>query len=89
LPKIIDEKIKQSHHIEKQLNHLLVNQMRYNELKLDKLQNVYSQHENFFNKSKKFICVRKNGKIASLEELESEDIVILSSQTSQKEAKIL
>ncbi|EIU0842800.1 exodeoxyribonuclease VII large subunit, partial [Campylobacter jejuni] len=41
LPKIIDEKIKQSHNIEKQLNHLLANQMRYNELKLDKLQNAY------------------------------------------------
>ncbi len=47
LPKIIDEKIKQSHNIEKQLNHLLANQMRYNELKLDKLQNAYLQHENF------------------------------------------
>lgn len=89
LPKIIDEKIKQSHNIEKQLNHLLANQMRYNELKLDKLQNVYLQHENFFNKSKKFICIRKNGKIANLEDLKSDDIVILSSQTSQKEAKIL
>lgn len=89
LLKIIDEKIKQSHNIEKQLNHLLVNQMRYNELKLDKLQNAYLQHENFFNKSKKFICIRKNGKIANLEDLKSDDIVILSSQTSQKEAKIL
>ena len=89
LPKIIDEKIKQSHNIEKQLNHLLANQMRYNELKLDKLQNVYLQHENFFNKSKTFICIRKNGKIANLEDLKSDDIVILSSQTSQKEAKIL
>lgn len=89
LPKIIDEKIKQSHNIEKQLNHLLANQMRYNELKLDKLQNAYLQHESFFNKSKKFICIRKNGKIANLEDLKSDDIVILSSQTSQKEAKIL
>ncbi|ECP6094404.1 exodeoxyribonuclease VII large subunit [Campylobacter jejuni] len=89
LPKIIDEKIKQSHNIEKQLNHLLANQMRYNELKLDKLQNAYLQHENFFNKSKNFICIRKNGKIANLEDLKSDDIVILSSQTSQKEAKIL
>ncbi|HEG4133724.1 TPA: exodeoxyribonuclease VII large subunit [Campylobacter jejuni] len=89
LPKIIDEKIKQSHNIEKQLNHLLANQMRYNELKLDKLQNAYLKHENFFNKSKKFICIRKNGKIANLEDLKSDDIVILSSQTSQKEAKIL
>ncbi|OEW30831.1 exodeoxyribonuclease VII large subunit [Campylobacter jejuni] len=89
LPKIIDEKIKQSYNIEKQLNHLLANQMRYNELKLDKLQNAYLQHENFFNKSKKFICIRKNGKIANLEDLKSDDIVILSSQTSQKEAKIL
>ncbi|EFC31483.1 exodeoxyribonuclease VII large subunit [Campylobacter jejuni] len=89
LPKIIDEKIKQSYNIEKQLNHLLANQMRYNELKLDKLQNAYLQHENFFNKSKKFICIRKNGKIVNLEDLKSDDIVILSSQTSQKEAKIL
>lgn len=89
LPKIIDEKIKQSYNIEKQLNHLLANQMRYNELKLDKLQNAYLQYENFFNKSKKFICIRKNGKIANLEDLKSDDIVILSSQTSQKEAKIL
>lgn len=89
LPKIIDEKIKQSYNIEKQLNHLLANQMSYNELKLDKLQNVYLQHENFFNKSKKFICIRKNGKIVNLEDLKSDDIVILSSLTSQKEAKIL
>ncbi|EPU9140662.1 exodeoxyribonuclease VII large subunit [Campylobacter jejuni] len=89
LPKIIDEKIKQSYNIEKQLNHLLANQMSYNELKLDKLQNAYLQHENFFNKSKKFICIRKNGKIVNLEDLKSDDIVILSSLTSQKEAKIL
>lgn len=89
LPKMIDVKIKQSYNIEKQLNHLLENQMRYNELKLEKLQHAYFQHENFFNKSKKFICIRKKGKIVSLEELKSEDIVILSSQTSQKEAKIL
>ena len=89
LPKMIDVKIKQSYNIEKQLNHLLKNQMRYNELKLEKLQHAYFQHENFFNKSKKFICIRKKGKIVSLEELKSEDIVILSSQTSQKEAKIL
>lgn len=59
LPKIIDEKIKQSHNIEKQLNHLLANQMRYNELKLDKLQNAYLQHENFFNKSKKVYLYQK------------------------------
>ncbi|EOX5815992.1 exodeoxyribonuclease VII large subunit, partial [Campylobacter jejuni] len=84
LPKIIDEKIKQSYNIEKQLNHLLANQMSYNELKLDKLQNAYLQHENFFNKSKKFICIRKNGKIVNLEDLKSDDIVILSSLTSQK-----
>lgn len=89
LPKIIDEKIKQSYNIEKQLNHLLANQMSYNELKLDKLQNAYLQHEYFFNKSKKFICIRKNGKIVNLEDLKSDDIVILSSLTSQKEAKIL
>lgn len=89
LPKMIDVKIKQSYNIEKQLDHLLENQMRYNELKLEKLQHAYFQHENFFNKSKKFICIRKKGKIVSLEELKSEDIVILSSQTSQKEAKIL
>ncbi|MEH0323282.1 exodeoxyribonuclease VII large subunit [Campylobacter jejuni] len=89
LLKIIDEKIKQSYNIEKQLNHLLANQMSYNELKLDKLQNAYLQHENFFNKSKKFICIRKNGKIVNLEDLKSDDIVILSSLTSQKEAKIL
>ncbi|EAJ4766565.1 exodeoxyribonuclease VII large subunit [Campylobacter jejuni] len=76
LPKIIDEKIKQSYNIEKQLNHLLANQMSYNELKLDKLQNAYLQHENFFNKSKKFICIRKNGKIVNLEDLKSDDIVI-------------
>ncbi|HEH5509780.1 TPA: exodeoxyribonuclease VII large subunit, partial [Campylobacter jejuni] len=42
-----------------------------------------------FNKSKKFICIRKNGKIVNLEDLKSDDIVILSSLTSQKEAKIL
>ncbi len=59
LPKIIDEKIKQSHNIEKQLNHLLANQMRYNELKLDKLQNAYLQHENFFNKSKSLFVSEK------------------------------
>jgi len=75
--------------MEKQLHNSLSNQLRYSELSLEKLQNAYLQHENFFDKSKKFICIKKKGKIASLEELKSDDIVILSSQTSQKEAKIL
>lgn len=89
LPKMIAEKIKQSYSMEKQLHNSLSNQLRYSELSLEKLQNAYLQHENFFDKSKKFICIKKKGKIASLEELKSDDIVILSSQTSQKEAKIL
>ncbi|MBM0636775.1 exodeoxyribonuclease VII large subunit [Campylobacter sp. VicNov18] len=89
LPKIIDEKIKQSYNTEKQLYNLIMNRFCYNKLKLEKLQNAYLQHENFFNKSKKFICIKKNNKIVSLEELQSEDIIILSSQNSQKEAKIL
>lgn len=89
LPKMIAEKIKQSYSMEKQLYNSLSNQLRYSELSLEKLQNAYLQHENFFDKSKKFICIKKKGKIASLEELKRDDIVILSSQTSQKEAKIL
>ena len=42
-----------------------------------------------FLKSKNLISIKKNGKIANLEELKSEDIITLSSQTLQKEAKIL
>ncbi|MDX2331015.1 exodeoxyribonuclease VII large subunit [Campylobacter hepaticus] len=89
LPKILDEKIKQSYAIEKQFYNLIINQLSFNKLKLEKLQNAYLQHENFFNKSKKFVCVKKDNKIISLEELKADDMIILTSQTSQKEAKIL
>ncbi|RQD97901.1 exodeoxyribonuclease VII large subunit, partial [Campylobacter hepaticus] len=75
--------------IEKQFYNLIINQLSFNKLKLEKLQNAYLQHENFFNKSKKFVCVKKDNKIISLEELKADDMIILTSQTSQKEAKIL
>ncbi|EIC5480642.1 exodeoxyribonuclease VII large subunit, partial [Campylobacter upsaliensis] len=46
-------------------------------------------HENFFEKSKHLVSLRKSGKIVRLEELKSGDTLLLSSQNVEKEAKIL
>lgn len=86
---MIEEKQKQLLFLSKQLQILIQNKIKIASLSLDKVQNAYLQHENFFEKSKNLISIKKNGKITKLEELQSGDLISLNSQFSQKEAKIL
>ncbi|HHT6983165.1 TPA: exodeoxyribonuclease VII large subunit, partial [Campylobacter coli] len=89
LETMIEAKEKQLAFLLKQAKIIIESKIQKAELELQKLQNAFFQHENFFKKSKNLISIKKNGKIANLEELKSEDIITLSSQTLQKEAKIL
>ncbi|BEK37616.1 exodeoxyribonuclease VII large subunit [Campylobacter coli] len=89
LETMIEAKEKQLAFLLKQAKIVMESKIQKAELELQKLQNAFFQHENFFKKSKNLISIKKNGKIANLEELKSEDIITLSSQTLQKEAKIL
>lgn len=86
---MIESKEKQCLFLLKQMQILMKNQIQKADLEFEKLQNAFFQHENFFKKSRNLISIKKNGKIVNLEELKSEDLILLSSQTLQKEAKIL
>lgn len=86
---MIETKEKQCLFLLSQMQILIKNKFQKADLEFEKLQNAFFQHENFFKKSKNLISIKKNGKIVNLEELKSEDLILLSSQTSQKEAKIL
>jgi len=86
---LIAEKSKQNESLEQQLKTAIIHRIKILDLNLEKLQNAYLQHKNFFEKSKNLICVKKNDKIIKLEDLKSGEIVTLTSQTSKKEAKIL
>lgn len=86
---MIESKEKQCLFLFKQMQILMKNQIQKADLEFEKLQNAFFQHENFFKKSRNLISIKKNGKIVNLEELKSEDLILLSSQTLQKEAKIL
>lgn len=86
---LIEQRINQNQILLKQLQILIHNKFKMANLALDKVQNAYLQHENFFQKSKNLISIKKNGKIITLEEVQSGDLITLNSQLSQKEAKIL
>ncbi|MBS4240277.1 exodeoxyribonuclease VII large subunit [Campylobacter vulpis] len=89
LPLMIGQKIKHLESLKKQLDLLIKNKIQVSFLEFEKLKNAYLQHENFFEKSKHLVSLRKNGKIVHLEELKSGDTLLLSSQNVEKEAKIL
>ncbi|MCH5336304.1 MAG: exodeoxyribonuclease VII large subunit [Campylobacter sp.] len=89
LTSLIEQRIEQNQILFKQFQILMQNKIKIAKLALDKVQNAYLQHENFFEKSKNLISIKKNGKITKLEELQSGDLITLNSQLSQKEAKIL
>lgn len=89
LNSLIEQRINQNQILLKQLQILIHNKFKMANLALDKVQNAYLQHENFFQKSKNLISIKKNGKIITLEEVQSGDLITLNSQLSQKEAKIL
>ncbi|HEO8742429.1 TPA: exodeoxyribonuclease VII large subunit, partial [Campylobacter upsaliensis] len=89
LPLMIEQKIKHLESLKKQLDLLIKNKIQISFLEFEKLKNAYLQHENFFEKSKHLVSLRKNGKIVRLEELKSGDTLLLSSQNVEKEAKIL
>lgn len=89
LPLMIGQKIKHLESLQKQLDLLIKNKIQISFLEFEKLKNAYLQHENFFEKSKHLVSLRKNGKIVCLEELKSGDTLLLSSQNAEKEAKIL
>ncbi|MCR2100202.1 exodeoxyribonuclease VII large subunit [Campylobacter upsaliensis] len=89
LPLMIEQKIKHLESLKKQLDLLIKNKIQISFLEFEKLKNAYLQHENFLEKSKHLVSLRKNGKIVRLEELKSGDTLLLSSQNVEKEAKIL
>lgn len=89
LPLIIGQKITHSKSLQKQMQLAIKMKLEKASLQLEKTNNAFLQHENFFEKSKNFISLSHKNTKVSLEQLQSGDIVILSSLTSQKEAKIL
>lgn len=58
-------------------------------LKLKQCEQAFSQHAHFFEKSKAFVSLKKDGKTVLLEHLHKDDIITLHSQNLSKEAKIL
>lgn len=89
LGSMIEEKQKQFFFLSKQLQILINNKLQKADLEFDKMQNSFFQYKKFFEKSKNLVSIKKNGKIVNLEELNSDDLIVLNSQISQKEAKIL
>ncbi|ASM37307.1 exodeoxyribonuclease VII large subunit [Campylobacter sputorum] len=57
--------------------------------KIENLQNIFKEKENFFAKTKNLVEIRKNGELMSLEELKKDDIITIYSQNFSKDAKII
>lgn len=57
--------------------------------KIENLQNIFKEKENFFVKTKNLVEIRKNGELMSLEELKKDDIITIYSQNFSKDAKII
>ncbi len=89
LGSLIEQKLHHNQILLKQLEILMQNKLKTSSLAFEKAKNAFMQHENFFEKSKKLISIKKDGKISNLEDLQSGDLILLSSQFSQKQAKIL
>ncbi|MBZ7963549.1 MULTISPECIES: exodeoxyribonuclease VII large subunit [Campylobacter] len=89
LKKTIGDKQDQISLLMKQIKLLIKNKLEKANLKLEKIENSFFQHENFFKKSENLISLSQNGKIVKLQDLKDGDTVLLSSQTVQKQAKIL
>lgn len=89
LPLVITQKLEHLKTLKKQMQILMKNQLNLAHLNLEKMQNAYTQHQSFFERSKSLISLQKNDKITQLEVLQSGDEVLLISQFSQKKAKIL
>ena len=87
--KIIEEKFTQIHLLQKQLRFNLNAKLEQSLSKLKECQKAFIQHENFFEKSKFFVSLSKDGKMISLEKLQKNDTICLHSQTSSKKAQIL
>lgn len=75
--------------IEKQLKHNINLKFFSMQNKTQNIENLLTQHENFFKKSKNLINITKDGKNISLKELKKGDIINLSSMEENKEAQIL
>lgn len=86
---LLEQKIKQLVLLQKQLNLLITSKINTKKSLVEKFENALSLHNNFFEKSKNLVCIQKNGKMLSLKELKSGEIVDLLSFDSKKEAKIL
>lgn len=86
---LLEQKIKQLALLQKQFNLLITSKINTKKSLVEKFENALSLHNNFFEKSKNLVCIQKNGKMLSLKELKSGEIVDLLSFDSKKEAKIL
>lgn len=87
--KIIEEKFTQLNFLQKQFRSTLKNTLEQKLLKLKECEKAFLQHEHFFQKSRFFVSLSKDGKMISLENLQKNDKIRLHSQTSSKEAQIL
>lgn len=87
--KIIEEKLTHLNFLDKHLRLNLKSMLEQDVLKLKEYEKAFLQHEHFFEKSKFFVSLSKEGKMIELEKLQKNDIICLHAQTSSKEAQIL
>ncbi|QCD53268.1 exodeoxyribonuclease VII large subunit [Campylobacter sp. RM16192] len=90
---ILEQKIDHKYQILNNLNLKLKNALNLKILKFENqisiLNKSFMQQERFFDQISSFVRVLKDGKIANLNKLKTDDEVVLSSVTTTKKAKIL
>ena len=87
--KNLEQKLEHLNLLKKQLKLLIHSKISAKRSLVEKFENALSLHEAFFEKSKKLVCIQKDDKILSLQELKSGDLVSLLGLECKKEAKIL
>ena len=89
LDKIISEKLTQLGFLSRELRSNLRAKFEQAALKFAHCEQAFAQHKHFFEKSKFFVSISKNGEISRLENLQKNDIITLHSQFESKKAQIL
>ena len=87
--KNLEQKLEHLNLLKKQLKLLIHSKISAKRSLVEKFEHALSLHEAFFEKSKKLVCIQKDDKILSLQELKSGDLVSLLGLECKKEAKIL
>lgn len=89
LSAIITQKFTLLNALKREFKNQISHKFTQNELKFHAINDAFSQHKGFFEKSKFLISISKDGKMLDLESLNKDDIITLSSQISSKKARIL